>query len=211
MLSLDRMRRLNLALFALVLIGCGATPPAVTAVALEQKGATYSLKLQYPVVEGASAALNKQLADTALTHLEQVEDDPVPFAEYAKNIAQESAGGNWVFESVMTIAHQSPSILTTLCKAYTNTGAAHPNTFHYYEVYDLTTGKRLELSDLIEDGKLPALRALAKVTEDYPNEPEIGLLKDSLVFRPDPDARMVLDSQIPYAQLKGILKSKYLP
>ncbi len=90
-------------------------------------------------------------------------------------------------------------------------GASEPNDFHYYEVYDLKTGNRLALKDFLEDGKLAAIRALAKVTGDFPNEPEIGLLKDYAVFRPDPDARTVLDAPIPYANLSGILRPRFLP
>ena len=33
---------------------------------MEKKGATYTLKLEYPVLGGASDALNKQLAEAAL-------------------------------------------------------------------------------------------------------------------------------------------------
>jgi hypothetical protein len=36
-------------------------------------------------------------------------------------------------------------------------------------------------------------------------------MNDHIVFRADPDARMVLDVQIPYSKLKGILKPQYLP
>ena len=111
----------------------------------------------------------------------------------------------------MTIAHHDRATVTTICKTYTNTGAAHPNVFHYYEVYGLKTGRRLELSDLLEDGKLDAFRALANVTGEFPNEPAIGLLKDHAVFRSGPDARMVLDVEIPYDKLKGIIKPQYLP
>jgi hypothetical protein len=111
----------------------------------------------------------------------------------------------------MKVAYLRGLTLTTLCKTYTNTGAAHPNAFHYYEVYDLNTRRRLELDDLLEPGKLAALRALARGSKEGPNEPAIGLLQDHLVFRADPDARMVQDVAIPYAQLKGILKSQYIP
>jgi hypothetical protein len=215
MLSLVQMRRLSISAFAVLLFSCTpATPPVQTvskSVKVEKNGSSYKVKLEYPVVAEASEALNKLIAETALIHLEQVEDDPIPLEEFAKNVGEESTGQQWVFESVMTVAHQTPAILTTLCKTYTNTGAAHPNLFQHYEVYDLKTGKRLELSDLLETGKRDAIRAIANVTGDFPNEPEIGLLKDHAVYRPDADARMVLDNEIPYAKLKGILKSQYLP
>jgi len=211
MLSLVRMRRFCLTL--LLLVSCGRSDGLWIAKTktIEKTGPTFKIKLEHPVIAGAPEAFNKQLAEAALIHLEQVENDPVPIDEYAKNIAEESAGRQWAFESIMTVAYQSPTTLTTLCKTYTNTGAAHPNVFQYYEVYDRKTGKRLELSDLLESGKLDAIRALANVTGDFPNEPQIGLLKDHAVFRPDPDSRMVLDAQIPYEKLKGILKSQYLP
>jgi len=205
------MRRLVLALYLVVLAACGSPPAETKAVSIEKNGPSYKVKLEYPVVAGAPAAINKQIAEAALIHLEQVEDDPLPLDEYVKNIAGESVGQQWVFESIMTIAHQTPAILTTVCKTYTNTGAAHPNVFQHYEVYDLKTAKRLELSDLLESGKLDAIRSIANVTGDFPNEPEIGLLKDHAVYRPDPDARMVLDTEIPYAKLKGILKPQYIP
>ena len=215
MLSLVQMRRLSLSAFAVLLFSCTpAAPPArsvTKSVSVEKNGSSYKVKLEYPVVAEASEALNKQIAEAALIHLEQVEDDPIPLEEYVKNLAAESAGQQWVFESVMTVAHQTPAILTTLCKTYTNTGAAHPNVFQHYEVYDLKTGKRLELSDLLETGKLDAIRAIANLTGDFPNEPEIGLLKDHAVYRADADARMILDAEIPYAKLKGIIKSQYLP
>jgi hypothetical protein len=200
MLSLEQMRHLSIVLYAVFLFSCA---PAVKgrfvmeAISVERKGASFQLKLEYPVIAGAPAALNKHLADAALIHLEQVENDPVPIDEYAKNLAAESAGQQWVIESVTTVAHQSANILTTLCKTYTNTGGAHPNVFHYYEVYDLKTGRLLDLSDLLEGGKLNELRAIAIVSADYPNEPKIGLLKDKAIYRADPDARMVAEVEIP--------------
>lgn len=179
---------------------------------LEKKGSSYELKLAHPVIEGAPDALNKSIAESALTHLEQVEDDPIPFEEYAKNIAAESAGQQWALESILTIERHNPRFLTAFCKTYTNTGAAHPNVFHYYEVYDAATGKRIEAMDLLESGKAGALRSLAKVEPNaYPNEPEIGLYPDHLLYQPDPDSRMVPGVQIPYAQLKGILKPEFFP
>jgi len=209
------MRRLSLVLPVLALLSCGGSPTVERSepkeVLVEKSGASYKLKLQYPVLQGVPREINAAIATAALTHLEQVEDDPIPVEEYAKNLAEESAGQQWVFESVLTVAHQSPNLLTTLCKTYTNTGAAHPNVFHYYEVYDLRTAKRLELSDLVLDGKLDDLRKLANVTGDFPNEPAIGLLPNHVAFRADPDARMVLDAEIPYDKLKGILKPQFLP
>ena len=183
---------------------------------IEKKDDRYKVKLEHPIItmgvdDPSRASLNKQFAESALTHLEQVEDDPIPLDEYAKNFGAESAGQEWVNESIMTIAHHDRATVTTICKTYTNTGAAHPNVFQYYEVYDLGTGRRIELSDLLEDGKLDALRALAKVTGEFSNEPAIGLLKDHAVIRPAPDARMVVDIEIPYEKLKGIIKSQYLP
>lgn len=207
------MRLLYAALLAFLLLSC--SPPngqwIASTVTKEKKAPTYTLKLQYPRLQGASDAFNNTLEQSALIHLEQVEDDPIPFEEYEKNIAVESAGQQWAFESVMAIANQNPSTVTTICKTYTNTGAAHPNVFHYYEVYDRASGRRLELNDLLEPGKLPALQTMAKSKGDEPNEPQIGLLPDHLVFRADPDARMVEDVAIPYAQLKGILKTQYIP
>ncbi|MBL8236149.1 MAG: hypothetical protein JNM66_01930 [Bryobacterales bacterium] len=207
------MRFLYTLPFLFAFLSCA--PPSgqriASTVSKEKKGDTYSMKLEYPQIVGAPEAFNKLLEVAALTHLEQVEDSPLPFDEYARNIATESAGQKWAFESIMKVAHLQGLTLTTLCKTYTNTGAAHPNVFHYYEVYDLTTRKRLELDDLLETGKLPALRALAKAPADSSSEPAIGLLPDHLVYRADPDARMVEDVKIPYGQLKGILKSRYIP
>lgn len=209
------MRRALLAVLPLALLSCSAPPPSgewtVASKSLLSNSPTYSLKLEYPVLKGAPEAFNAQIATAALTHLEQVEDDPIPFEEFAKNLGNESAGQKWAFESTMTVAWLGPATVTTLSRTSTDTGTGQPSLFHHYEVYDRTTGRRLELSDLVEDGKLDALRALAKVTGDFPNEPEIGLLKDTLVFRPDADGLTVKDSPVPYSELKGILKSKYLP
>jgi len=218
------MRYPYIALFFFALAACGSskkipenTPAWLTvSKTIEKKGDRYKVKLEYPIItmgvaDPARSSLNKQFAESALTHLEQVEDDPIPFDEYAKNFGEESAGQEWVNESIVAIAHHDRATVTTICKTYANTGAAHPNVFHYYDVYDLRTGRRLELSDLLEGGKLDDLRAVAKMTAEFPNEPAIGLLKDYAVVRPDPDARMVLDIEIPYDKLKRIIKSRYLP
>lgn len=184
---------------------------AIVQKSFQVKEANYTVRLEYPIISGASDALNNQLALAALTHLEQVEDDPIPFKDYARNFGVDAAGQQWANEAILTIAHQTPATVTTLCKTYTNTGAAHPSVYHHYEVYDASSGRRLELNDLLEDGKLDAIRAIANVKGDFPNEPEIGLLKDALVFRPDPDARTVPDTKIEYAKLKGILKPQFFP
>jgi hypothetical protein len=218
------MQRLYIALYALAIAACGSSKnnpeitPAWLAVgkSVERTADRYKVKLEHPVItmgvdDPSRAGLNLQFAESALTHLEQVEDNPIPFDEYAKNFGEESGGQQWVNESIMTIAHHNRSTVTTLCKTYTNTGAVHPNVFRYYEVYDLKTGRRLELSDLLENGKLDAIRAIANVAGDFPNEPAIGLLNNHAVYRPDPDSRMVPEVEIPYAKLKGIIKSQYLP
>ena len=209
------MRRLYITLCILGLASCGGPAKsdwAVSAKTLEKKGHNYSLKLEYPNIEGAPAALNKALANSALAHLEQVEDYPIAFDEYAINFAEDAAGKPWTNESVLTVVHRGKAVLTTVCRTASDTGSGHPNTFAHYETWDLRDGRSLDYTDLLEAGKADALRVLAGVPEGaFPNEPAVGLLPDTLVYLPDPDISATKEIRIPYDKLKGILKPQYLP
>jgi hypothetical protein len=184
------MRRLSLAITVIALWSC-AKPPApfaVTTKTLAKQGANFSLKLEYPVIAGAPESLNERLATEALTHLEQVEDDPIPFAEYASNIAGDSAVTALAHESVMTVAHHTAVYVTTRCQTKDAV---------YFDSWDLASGKHLELSDLLEPGKAAALPA-----GTGPMEPTFGLVAGGLMWD---------GVEIPYAKLKGILKPAFFP
>ena len=180
------MRRLSLLLSALALLSCSQqtqAPYAVSTKSVHKTGPNYSLKLEYPQLTGVSEAINKQLAESALIHLEQVEDDPLPIDEFAKNLAEDSAVTNLKRESIMTVAHKTIGILTTRCQ--TTDG-------EFYEVYDLKTGRRLEFNEIVEPGKLASSGL----------EPNLGLLSDGIIYN---------GTRIPYDKLKGVLKPQFLP
>lgn len=181
------MQRLYPALVALALLSCGHTPTVSKTVSVERNGANHKLKLEYPVVPDVPEAINKQIAEAALIHLEQVEDDPIPFEDFAKNVSGDPAVTQLNRESILTVAHKTAATLTTRCKT---TDAV------FYEVYDLKSGRRLELNDLFEPGKLETLN------NPGPNEPTVGLLPNGIAFN---------DTEIPYEKLKGVLKPQYIP
>ena len=183
-------RRLFLALSLAFLASCSSGPATFHSVAtrsFEKAGPHFSLKLQYPEIAGAPGDLNQLLADNALARLQDVEDNPLPFDDYARNIAEDSAVTALHAESILTIAHRTPEFLTTRC--LTSEGA-------FYDVYDARTGRHLEPDDLLEDGKHHAL------PDPGPAEPSIGLLPDHAVCN---------GVDIPYDRLRGILKPRFLP
>lgn len=192
---------------------------------IEQKGGHYVVALRYPVLQGAPVGLNEQLAQSALIHLEQVEDDPIPFEEFARNFATDSKelrpGLVWKKETVLEVAHQGRAVLTTLCRTSSSSGEA-PAAFAHYENYAIADGRRLELADLIEPGRLAALTALAAGlhtqqsgaridTASFPNEPALGFLRDHAVLRFDADVSLAVDIALPYERLRGIVKAAWLP
>lgn len=178
------MRRLYLALSLLALAACSqpSVPFAVATKTLTKSGANFSLHLEYPEIAGAPGTLNKQIAESALIHMEQVEDDPIPFEEFAKNLAEDALVTSVKRESVTTIAHKTATFLTTRCQT---TDAV------FYEVFDWKTGRRLEFEDIVEPGKLPPS-----------GEPNLGLLSGGIFYN---------GSEMPYDKLKGVLKPQFLP
>jgi hypothetical protein len=114
--------------------------------------------------------------------LEKVEDAPIPFEEFAKNVGGDKLVTDLKRESITTVAHKTDNILTTRCQ--TLDGA-------YYEVYDRKTGRRLEFEDIVEPGKLPPS-----------GEPNLGLLANGIIYN---------GAETPYSQLKGVLKPQFLP
>lgn len=217
----------------------------------EEKGAGTSLKLEYPAItagveEAVRSRLNAAFAQSALLHLEQVEDDPIPFDEYAKNFnadhasmkGEAGASAGWSNESVMEIAHQGKSYVTTRCKTFTFTGGAHPNHFTHYEIYSSRDGRRIEFSDIVAEGRMAGLRAvvekklreIAGITSDQdlkekgfqftPGQLEIGdsvgLMADGALFHFNPYeiaayALGHFDVPVAYKDLQGLLKPEYLP
>jgi hypothetical protein len=190
MLSLVLMRRLSLAVYAIALWSCAkpTVPFAVTTKTLAKQGPNFSLQLEYPEIAGAPDSLNQQLATEALTHLEQVEDDPIPFEEYAKNIAGDSAVTALANVSVMTVVHHTAAYVTTRCQTKDAV---------YFDSYALASGKHLELSDLLEPGKASALPA-----GTGPMEPTFGLVAGGLMWD---------GAEIPFTKLQGILKPAFIP
>jgi hypothetical protein len=227
---LTPMCRPSLLLLLTILAACSrpeSGAPAWTSrqQTIERKGGHFSLRLRYPVLEGAPATLNAQLAESALIHLEQVEDAPIPFEEYARNFATDSKAIRpdlvWKKESVLEVAHQGQAVLTTLCLTTSNSGDG-PADFAHYENYAVADGRRLELSDLVEPGRLAELTALASAVHkertgseldrsSFPNEPALGFLKDHVVLRFDADTSLAPDIPLPHIRLRGIVRSAWLP
>lgn len=177
------MQRLYLALSLLALAACsGPSIQSVVTKTFTKTGANYSLKLEYPEFPGAPEKLNKQIAESALIRLEKVEDSPILFEQFAKNVGGDKLVTDLKRESITKIAHKTANILTTRCQ--TLDGA-------FYEVYDLKTGRRLEFEDIVEPGKLPPS-----------GEPNLGLLANGIIYN---------GTETPYSQLKGVLKPQFLP
>ena len=177
------MQRLYLTLSLLALAACGSSSiQSVVTKTITKTGSNYSLKLEYPEIPGAPEKLNKQIAESALIRLEKVEDSPIPFEEFANNVAGDKLVTDLKRESITKVAHKTATILTTRCQ--TLDGA-------YYEVYDLQSGRRLEFEDIVEPGKLPPS-----------GEPNLGLLANGIIYN---------GAETPYSQLKGALKPQFLP
>jgi len=135
-----------------------------------------SIEIQYPVIDsGASAkvidSINKQIQHDILNYAfisEPKDDFKLLIAEMSQEYERilnenEDYTSGWLLEISSDIIHQDSSFISTATTIFTFTGGAHPNSMQVYRSYDLTTGKVLELSDILMEGYEEELNKLAEI------------------------------------------------
>ncbi len=71
-----------------------------------------------------------------------------------------------------TIEYNGNNLLSVLCQQYESTGGAHPNTFWLSQTFDVTTGKKLALTDFLVGSKNEALEKVYNTVLAQINEKE---------------------------------------
>lgn len=74
---------------------------------------------------------------------------------------KESAGAYFSFIYSCEVVGNERGILSIKFDRFDFAGQARPNSYHRFETYDVRTGKRLRLEDLLEPKALPAIAAMA--------------------------------------------------
>lgn len=68
----------------------------------------------------------------------------------------------WSYERNIDVFLNRQGLFGVELDAYSYTGGAHGNYFTFYYIYDTDNGKRIELHDLLIDGKLPQLLRMSE-------------------------------------------------
>ncbi|WP_323755514.1 DUF3298 and DUF4163 domain-containing protein [Roseivirga sp.] len=135
-----------------------------------------SIEIQYPTLDsGASAtvldSINRQIQHDILNYafISEPKDDfklliEEMSLEYEKILDEnKDYKTGWLLEISSDIIHQDSSFISTATTIFTFTGGAHPNSMQVYRSYDLTTGKVLELGDILVEGYEEELNKLAEI------------------------------------------------
>lgn len=122
--------------------------------------------LDYPQVVGLADGdvqerVNRTIADEMQAAVEE-------FRDAASEPAQGDTPPYGIWSGV-TVGVVDPTVVSTLVPITTYLGGAHPFTVVRTFTFDLTTGERLELTDLFEDGILERASelAVAAIEEEY--------------------------------------------
>lgn len=194
----------------------------------------YAIDFDYPVLVGASQeAVSKveQTIESFVTTTTQV------FLESAKENADYQSGvpgGQFMLESDYSVMKFSESVYDVIFHGYLYTGGAHGMPIIRTFIFDVSTGDRIELSDLFKPGtdflKTIAVYAEQEIIKRDVSEPDwiksgtepkpenyqdYYLTKDGLmiVFPPYQVAAYAAGPQevlIPFLAIKGILNEQYL-
>lgn len=135
-----------------------------------------SIKIQYPVINNGASdevldSINQQIQHDILNYafISEPKDDfklliEEMSQEYEKILDEnEDYTSGWLLEISSDIIHQDSSFISTATTIFTFTGGAHPNSMQVYRSYDLSTGKALELSDILIEGYEDELNKLAEI------------------------------------------------
>lgn len=214
----------------LLACACARKPAATRAVTTFEKASDrFKIKVEFPALrEGAGeiamSRINAAIERNALRHLQDADDAPKSFDEFAKEIAAESdelrGGAPWAIECICTEAHRSAEMVVIKCEAYSSMGAAHPNRSTNYETYSLKDGHTLKLAEVVDPARHDALRKLVEADfrrqrgadfefDKLPLDDHFAPLGEGLVFHYSPGdvgphAFGETTVVIPYAALKGL-------
>ena len=127
-----------------------------------------TVKATYPIAQGLEPSICKNINDTifyylreslsvlAVSRAEVLQSlDSIAqqfFDDYDKLVIQDSDYIiPWTVETEGMVLSQSPRLVAIQLANYSSTGEAHPNTYTTLLNFDVFTGKKLELSELIKD------------------------------------------------------------
>lgn len=82
--------------------------------------------------------------------------------DYEKASREYPHQGVWADEKTVEILQNRPKLLSLQYSHYWYTGGAHPNSSRTYWNYDPSTGKQIQLSDLLVEGYAPKLNRIAE-------------------------------------------------
>lgn len=131
-----------------------------------------SISIQYPEI---TESTSKTAMDSVNSFIEKsllkwADKDPESFDEMANQFFEgyksfdegfDSPIG-WSLERNVEVVYNTPKVLSISISDYQFTGGAHPNSFLIYASFNMSTGEKIKLSDILVDGYEAELNAIGE-------------------------------------------------
>lgn len=134
------------------------------------------VNINYPIIsdgpfQNVLSIINKRIKEDIFEHA-FINEKPESFqsliteitAGYEDVLASfEDYTTEWSLEISSDVIYQSPKFISLATSIYSFTGGAHPNSYLVYKTYDLQTGSRVTMNDLLIEGFEEKLNPAAEI------------------------------------------------
>lgn len=123
---------------------------------LKKDGNIYAgVKIEYPRLKDGPEEINEIIMSGVMA-------DMGSFRGFMEEIEYDTFFGPGIYENKCEAIRLDEKIFSVLCGIYIYTGGAHPNTYSGTFNFDMRTGKKISISDLLTEGGLQRVAMFSK-------------------------------------------------